>query len=85
MDTDRLDLVRYLFALATEVAEDAHDVAVDGQNRSTAGVAELRVAADRLHAEAGHLGDLARAIAAIAGRDRNGGTDARCGGVGAPD
>lgn len=73
MDADRLDLVRHLFALATEIAEDVHDVTVDGQNRSTAGVAELRVTADRLHAESGHLGDLARAIAVITDREGNGG------------
>ncbi|ANK82611.1 hypothetical protein [Minwuia thermotolerans] len=73
MDADRLDLVRHLFALATEIAEDAHDVAVDGQNGSAAGAAELRRAAERLQAEAGNLGDLARAIAVITDRERNGG------------
>lgn len=69
MDADRKDLVHHLFALATEIAESAHETTASGQ-ASSMHPAELIRAADTLDRQAGELQAIARAIAGAAGGDR---------------
>ncbi len=61
MDKDRQDVVRRLFVAATEVLEDHHIIAIDGQ-RQHASMGDYRRAAEHLHAAAGQLATLANAI-----------------------
>jgi len=70
MDADRKDLVHHLFALATEIAEAAHDTAALGQ-ASSMPPAELIRTADALDRHAGALQAIARAIAVAAGEHRS--------------
>ena len=58
---DRQDLIGQLFALATDIAEQAHQAAADGQ-AATAGPAALAAAAAALQGLAGALQALAGAI-----------------------
>lgn len=69
MDADRKDLVHHLFALATEIAEAAHDTAALGQ-ASSMPPAELIRAADALDHHADELQAIARAIAVATAGDR---------------
>ena len=58
MDDDHRELVRHLFAVATELIETAHDAAVAGQSG--------KIAADDYTAAAHRLQAAARDIAALA-------------------
>lgn len=69
MDPDRKDLVHHLFALATEIAEVAHQTAALGQ-ASSMPPGELIRTADALDHYAGDLQAIARAIAVAAGEYR---------------
>lgn len=69
MDADRKDLVHHLFALATEIAEAAHDTAASGQ-ASSMPPAELIGTADALDRHAGQLQAIARAITVATGEHR---------------
>jgi len=69
MDADRKDLVHHLFALATEIAETAHEVAASGQ-ASSMPAGDLIRAAEALDHHAGELQAIARAIAVAAGEHR---------------
>ena len=62
---DRRELVRALFVLATEMLEDAHVVASDGQADRTDARRNVRLAAS-LRATADQLGAVATAIALAA-------------------
>lgn len=69
MDADSKDLVHHLFALATEIAEAAHEVATSGQPLSMP-AAELIRTADALDRHTDELQAIARVIAVTAGGDR---------------
>ena len=66
MDENRRELVRRLFAAATEMTETAHEAAIAGQSEAlTAGA--YAGAARRLQAAARDIAALAEAAAVIAG------------------
>ena len=62
MDADRKELVHRLFALATEIAEAAHETSVSGQ-ASTVAPETLTGLAAMLNRRADNLTTVARAIA----------------------
>ncbi len=64
MDKDRQGVVRRLFVAMTELLEDHHIIAADGQ-RQRASTGDYRRAAGRLHAAAGQLATLADAVAVL--------------------
>ena len=65
MDDDKRELLRHLFAVATEFAEFAHDAAAKGQSGHLA-AKDYADAACRLQAAARHIAALAEAAAIIA-------------------
>ena len=76
MDADRRQLVHHLFALTTEIAEMAHDVAVSGQGLSMP-PADLIRAADTLDHLSGDLHAIARAITVAAAGEHTGSSPER--------
>ena len=67
MDADHRELVRRLFAAATEITETAHEAAIAGQSTAlTAG--DYTKAAHRLQRATRRLAALAEAVAVIVGR-----------------
>ncbi len=65
MDDDHRELVRRLFAAATELIETAHDAAVAGQSGEIAG-RDYAAAARRLHATARNIAVIAEAAMIVA-------------------
>ncbi len=65
MDDDRRELLRRLFAAATELTETAHDAAIAGQSGEI-GAEDYAEAARRLRAAAGDVAALADAAMALA-------------------
>lgn len=65
MDDDHRELVRRLFAAATELIETAHDTAVAGQSDEIT-AEDYAVAARRLQAKARDVAVLAEAAAIVA-------------------
>lgn len=61
MDTDRQDLIRHLFALATEIVEGLHETAVAGQAGNVA-TAESAAAAVSLCRRADDLKALGQTV-----------------------
>ena len=71
MDEDHRELLRRLFAAATELTETAHEAAIAGQSETlTAGA--YAGAARRLQAAARDIAALAEAAAVIAGPVKDG-------------
>ena len=68
MDADREELVHHLFALATEIAEAAHETAVSGQ-ASTMPPATLVRAAEALCRHGHELTAIGRAISIAVGNE----------------
>ena len=68
MDADRKELVHHLFALATEIAEAAHETAVSGQ-ASTMPPAKLIRAAAALRRQGDELAVIGHAIALAGGKE----------------
>jgi|GEM_PF-2304074 len=68
MDADRRDLIHHLFALATELAEAAHETAASGQASDMPRTELIRVAA-ALDRHADDLQAIARAIGIAARLD----------------
>ncbi len=66
MDDDHRELVRRLFAAATELTETAHEAAIAGQSEALTATAYAE-AAGRLEAAARGIAALAEAAAVIAG------------------
>ena len=64
MDADRKELVHHLFALATEIAEVAHETAISGQ-ASTMPPAKLFRAAAALCCQGDELAVIGRAISIV--------------------
>jgi hypothetical protein len=64
MDKDRRDVVRQLFVAATELLEDNHIIAADGQSQR-ASMADYRGAAQQLSAAAAQLATLAGAVVVL--------------------
>ena len=67
MDDNDRELLRHLFAVATEIAETAHDVAASGQSGQLA-AQEYVDLARRLQTAAGKITTLAEAAAVIVTR-----------------
>jgi len=67
MDRDHKELARRLFVLATEIAEEAHEAALSGQD-AAAPTGTLIAAAESLGREAQELQAVATAIVAVVGR-----------------
>ena len=65
MDDDDRELLRRLFAVATEIAESAHDTAANGQSGQLA-ARDYADLAHRLQAAAGNITALAEAATVIA-------------------
>ncbi len=65
MDDDRRELLRQLFAAATELIETAHDAAIAGQSGEIA-AEDYAEAARRLRAAAGDIAALADAAMVLA-------------------
>ena len=71
MDDNHRELLRRLFAAATELTETAHEAAIAGQSKAlTAG--DYATAARRLQAAARDIAALAEAAAVIAGPVKDG-------------
>ena len=68
MDADREELVHHLFALATEIAEAAHETAVSGQ-ASTMSPTKLVRAAEALCRHGDGLTAIGRAISIAVGNE----------------
>ncbi|MGE0665749.1 MAG: hypothetical protein AB7O49_04235 [Sphingomonadales bacterium] len=68
MDKYRKDVVRRLFVAATELLEDNHIVAVDGQNQR-ASLDDFRQGARQLQVAAGQLATLAGAVIVLLDMD----------------
>ena len=66
MEDDHRELVRRLFAAATEMTETAHEAAIAGQSEAQT-VGDYATAARRLQGAARSLTALAEAAAVIAG------------------
>ena len=65
MDDDHRELLRRLFAAATELIETAHDAAIAGQSGEIAG-RDHAAAAHRLHATARDIAVIAEAAMIVA-------------------
>jgi len=64
MNEDRRELIRGLFVVATELVEQAHEIATNGQSAAMT-VDEYRICADKLYSITSDIEALANSVHAL--------------------